>query len=376
VHHGRLEPVPPGFTMMAPTRARPFLRSSLLSWRGKARAALDLVLPRGAARDDESLGSFVVRRFGREVLDVLAQPLVGGIYGAHPDSLSLRATMPRFLDEEKLSRSLILGLRRRARANEHGGRAASGARYGLFASFDHGMQVLIDALVHALPSSALRLDTAAQSLELSEGGVRIGTNDGPLDADAVVFALSSPLIGRLVAPHDAALGEALTAIEHGSSATVALGYDATDFPTSLRGYGFVVPTIERRASVAGTFASRKWANRAPPGRELIRVFLGGPASPPGDASDDALIACARGELRALLGVDTTPAVAVVRRYPRAMPHYTVGHLSRVAGIDARLAKHSRIAIAGNSLRGVGIPDAIASGERAARSVMEGQPDGR
>jgi oxygen-dependent protoporphyrinogen oxidase len=369
VHRGALRPIPPGFSLVAPSRLRPLLTTRVLSLRGKARAALDLVLPRGPERPDESLASFVRRRFGDELLASLAQPLAGGIYNADPERLSMRATVPRFLDEEQRSRSVILGLRRRARA-AGGAQAARGARYGLFASFDRGMQVLVDALVAALPPGALRLGERALAVEpRGAGGAAVVTGAGRHEADAVVLALPTWAQRELLAPVDATLADLLGALAHGTAATVTFGFAAEAFARPLRGYGFVVPSAEGRASIAATFASRKWPHRAPLGRELVRVFLGGPASPPLDRADDAeLTRSALDELKALLGARLAPDFAQVRRYARAMPHYYVGHVDRARTIEARAARHPWLRLAGNGLRGVGIPDAIASGLAAAGSL--------
>src|SRR5215212_11702904 len=165
VRGGRLRPTPEGFQLLAPSRMLPFLTTDIFTWRGKARMALDLLLPRrrGAnGRDDESLAAFVRRRLGREALERMAQPMVGGIYTADPESLSLRATMPRFLEMERRDRSLILSMWKAARASQDAarhGRGASGARYSLFLSFDEGVQVLTDALAARLPAGSARLNT-------------------------------------------------------------------------------------------------------------------------------------------------------------------------------------------------------------------------
>src|SRR5712671_3099757 len=152
---GRLHPLPDGFQLLAPTRLAPFATSSLFSWRGKARMALDLVLPRGGgALDggaDESLGAFVRRRLGAEALERVAQPLVAGIYTADPEELSVAATLPRFVELERRHRSVILGLRRGlAQAREPG---TSGARFSLFVTFADGMQTLVSTLADRLPDS-------------------------------------------------------------------------------------------------------------------------------------------------------------------------------------------------------------------------------
>jgi oxygen-dependent protoporphyrinogen oxidase len=362
VKGGRLFPIPEGFSMMAPTGIRAFLASPLLSPRGKLRAMGEVLLPRGAPRSDESLASFVRRRFGPEVLERLAQPLVGGIYGADPELLSLRATMPRFLDAERASRSVTLALRRQAARSSQ---AAHGARYGLFASFDRGMQVLVDALVSALPPGALRLGAPVEELTPTEQGAALRVGDQWTAVDRVILALSGKASARLLAPVDAPLARRLARIDHGSCALVNLGF-ARRFPW-LTGYGVVVPEVEGRPSIAMTFASRKWADRAPEGSELIRVFLGEKLAE--EADDGELLRVAQRELRALLGVDADPRVVVTRRYVEAMPHYHVGHLERAAAIEERAGQLPWLALAGNSLRGVGVPDAVKAGEQAASRAM-------
>src|SRR5215213_5645759 len=164
VRDGRLRAVPEGFQLMAPSRMWPFITSDIFTLAGKARMAADLFLPRKRANGttDESLASFVRRRLGKEALARMAQPMVGGIYTADPETLSLRATLPRFLDMEQKHRSLILALLRQGRSQKTG---TSGARYSLFLSFERGMQVLVDAISQVTRINAdLRVKTRAQRL--------------------------------------------------------------------------------------------------------------------------------------------------------------------------------------------------------------------
>ncbi|RYE88571.1 MAG: protoporphyrinogen oxidase, partial [Myxococcales bacterium] len=396
VRDGALHPIPTGFSMMAPTRVRAFLASPLLSPLGRLRALAESALPRGPARDDESLASFVRRRFGHETLARLAQPLVGGIYGADPELLSLRSTMPRFLEAEQRSRSVMLGLRRQARAaskaaagqasagkaasqasagpasaaagrpGDASGREASGARYSLFASFDHGMQVLIDALVAALPPGVLRLASPVRSLAPDGDGALVTTAAGTDRFDRVIVALPAARTARLVEAFDPLLAQRLVRIVHGSCATVNLAFTRRQALPSV--YGLVIPSAERRPSVAMTFASRKWAGRAPADGDLLRVFLGERLAE--DATDERLVTLARDELRSLLGVRDEPRFAVVHRYLSAMPQYHVGHHERAAAIEARASAHPWLALAGNALHGVGLPDAVRSGERAAERALD------
>jgi oxygen-dependent protoporphyrinogen oxidase len=363
VSRGRLHPLPEGFLLLAPTDLGALVASPLFSWRGKLRMALDLVLPRGRADEDESLAAFVRRRLGREALERAADPLVGGIYTADPERLSLAATMPRFLDIERRHRSLILGLRAAARAAP-----AAGARYSLFVTHRDGMGALIEALARRLPAGAVRLGAPVAGIARESGRWRLAAGGETVSADAVVLAVPAYQAARLLAPLDETLARALAGIEYASSATVTLGYRAVDAP-SLRGFGFVVPAVEGRALLACTFASRKFPNRAPEGHELLRAFVGGARRPELAAlPDDALIGLVRNELRTLLGIAAEPVLARVHRHPRAMPQYTVGHLERVAAIEARTAALPGLALAGAAYRGVGLPDCVRGGEVAADSV--------
>src|SRR5215207_1440848 len=169
VHKGKLELLPEGFMLMAPTKLGPLLRSQLFSWPGKLRMALDFVLPRGPHEDDESLGSFVRRRFGREVLERVAQPRIGGIYTADPDYLSLAATMPRFLQMEREQRSVITAMRKASRSRPQEAKSASVARWSLFVSLRNGMQTLVDALTARLSLGHIRPHCAVSQLQCMEG---------------------------------------------------------------------------------------------------------------------------------------------------------------------------------------------------------------
>jgi len=366
---GRLHPLPDGFQLLAPTRLAPFLRSRLLSWPGKLRMALDLVLPRGAG-GDESLGDFVRRRLGREALERIAQPLVAGIYTADPDTLSLAATLPRFLELERRDRSVTLALWRARRA---GGEAAgtSGARWSLFVTFRDGMDELVRALGDRLPPGAVRLKERATGLARAGGGWRVGLADGGgVDADAVVIASAPHEAARLLRDGDPALAGLLAQIPCASSATVTLGYRRSDIPRPLDAFGFVVPRIEGRPILACTFSSVKYPGRAPAGHALLRVFVGG-ALDAGvlDGDDESLAALARAELQHALGVTAPPVLTRVGRHPSAMPQYLVGHLNRVEAIDRMLTGHPGLALAGGAYRGVGIADCVRSGEQAVERVL-------
>ncbi|NIO11886.1 MAG: protoporphyrinogen oxidase [Deltaproteobacteria bacterium] len=374
VYQGRLVPLPEGFILMAPTRLWPLIRTPLFSWPGKLRMAVELFLPRGKSSDDESMASFIRRRFGQELLERVAQPLMGGIYAADPEELSLKSTMPRFLEFERSRRSIIwaswLEQRRRARSQ----RGGSGARWGLFVSFKEGMQLLVDTLVDRLPAGTLRLGTQAKTLNWNDAGKswRITTDGGEaLDADGVIVALPSHAASKVLSSVDLKLSQELAAIPYTSTATVTVAYRREDIPDSLNGFGVVVPAMERREIIACSFSSMKYEGRAPSGHELIRAFVGGALQPElFEQRDEELEQSVSKEVAALLGIKGKPILCHIQRHPRSMPQYRVGHLKRVEGIDRLLANHKGLALAGNAYRGVGVSDCVHGGEMAAEAILD------
>lgn len=371
VHAGRLHPLPEGFLLMAPTQWWPLVTTPLFTLRGKLRMAMDLVLPRKRGDADESLDAFVRRRLGAEALERVAQPLVGGIYTADPTRLSLAATMPRFLEMEHRHRSVILAMRKQAKAAAQGD---SGARWSLFASFRDGMQTLVDALGARLPEGAVRLGARVRALTgASDGRWRVEVDAGePIDAAAVVLTTPSYTSAELVRPLDGRLAELLAGIAYASSAIVTLAYTRAQIAHPLDGFGFVVPAIEGRRIIAGSFSHVKYEGRAPAGQVLLRVFVGGALAPELATMPEAdLVALAEHEIGELLGVRGSPSLVRVTRHPRAMPQYEIGHLARVAAIEAAVADLGGLAVAGSAYRGVGVPDCIHGAERAVDALLDG-----
>lgn len=365
---GHLLPLPDGFQLLAPARFWPLVSSRLFSWPGKLRMAMDLALPRRIGAEDESLGSFVRRRLGVEALERVAQPLVAGIYTADPDTLSLAATMPRFLEMERTHRSLILALWRAARPAE----GVSGARWSLFVTFADGMEEFTRALADRFPPGSVRLKERVVGLRREGVRWRVGLADGSsVDANAVIVAAEAHQAARMVRALDPSLAHLLEAIPYASSATVTLGYRREEISHPLDGFGFVVPRIEQRPLLACTFSSVKYPGRAPAGHVLLRVFLGG-ALDEGilKEDDERMLAIVRAQLKELLGVTAPPLLSRVHRYPTSMAQYLVGHLGTVAAIETRVAQLPGLALVGSAYHGVGISDCVHSGEDAAARTLE------
>lgn len=369
VRAGKLVRIPRGFSLVAPGDEEGLAQADVLSEEGLARALEEASIPPRVrdpgAHEDESLASFARRRFGWELFERLSQPLAAGIYGADPELLGLSATMPRFPSHEAMYGSVAKGL---AETVKHdASQASSGARYGLFFSFDGGMQVLTDALTEAL-GDRIQLQREARAIERREAHLLVTDQRGEVHrTNGVILALPAYRTARLIREIDPALASLMQSVPYGSAATATFVWKRSDVPHPLDAYGFVVPRVERRRIFASTWSSEKWPGRAHADEVLIRTFASGDDDF-ASRSDELLALEARRELRALMGITKAPLFEKLIRYPRAMPHYTTEHLARRAAARVRFDALGPIAIAGNALMGVGIPDAIQSGIDAAKRL--------
>jgi oxygen-dependent protoporphyrinogen oxidase len=368
VSRGKLHPVPEGFMLMSPTKVWPMVWSPLLSWSAKLRMFGELFVPAKRHDADESLASFTRRRLGREAFERLVQPLVGGIYTADPERLSMAATMPQFVALERQRGSLLRGMLRRTRRGEpEQDTQSGGVRYGQFVAPRLGMQQLIDALVARLPAGTLRLDQPVRRFSLVENGRWLVETASSERAtfDGLIYALpgGASEVLRTGSPE---LADQVAAIPRSSCSVVVLGYERKQIAHPLDAFGFVVPAIEGRSILAGSFASNKFPGRARQDQILLRVFVGGALQPElARLPDTDLIRLVQRELETLLGVTGEPQWCDVVRWLDAMPQYHVGHLDLVARIEQQAKLLPRFALAGNLYRGVGIPFCVRSGESAA-----------
>jgi len=381
VRKGRLVPIPEGFLLMAPQQIWPIICSPIFSWRGKLRMAMErFVGPAGGpdhshAEDaDESLASFTIRRFGREALDRIVQPLVGGIYTADPEILSMRATLPQFLDMEKQYGSVTRGIRQSSR---RGDQNQTAARYSLFVSFKQGMGTLLDRLTERIGQQRIKLGTRATKLSpiaaIDQQPPRwnISTQEGDdLEADGVIVALRCPQAAAILNETDSDLAAKLSEIEYSSSAVVHFAYKRDQIAHPLDAFGFVIPHIEGRNIIAGSISSVKYAGRAPQGHVLLRAFLGGTMQAEILGRDDqGLTAAAQTDIHELLGITGEPLWTLPARWPDSMPQYSVGQLQRADQIQHAAGKHPGICLIGNGYGGVGIPDCVHAAEQAAEQTL-------
>ncbi|MFC1759112.1 protoporphyrinogen oxidase [Planctomycetota bacterium] len=372
--NGKLHPVPDGFQLMKTSDLTRIFQSRLLTWRGKLRLAGEKFVatkPAGVDGDpnciaDESLASFAIRRLGQEAFERLVQPLVAGIYTADSRKLSMNAALPQFVKMEQTAGSLAAAAlrdRQRGPIERHG----SGARYNQFWTPRHGMATFVDAIEQQLTNVTIRRSTTVTSVVRSGDQWRLGFSDQSSDSfDGVISCLSATASAKIAADVDPVLASELAAIEHASSSVVCMGYEKSQFRDPLTAFGCVVPAIANRRTIAISFSSMKYPNRAPHGHHLLRVFLGGALQPEyASLPDDETIHLAREEVSTILGVTGDPTFAVVERWANTMPQYHLNHLDRVATIRQRIAALPAFELESNGLDGVGIPQRIRAGNEAA-----------
>jgi len=368
---GKLRPLPQGMGMVLPTRLLPFVFTGILSPLDKLRAGADLVLPR-QLRDDQdiAIGAFLRRRLGGGIVTRFADPMVGGVYGASVDELSLDAVLPSLREDETTYRSLML-------ASLAAGRRARKAAAGRgpsspFKTFRGGVGSLVAALAQALVAAGvqIRTGTTVEALQPTPGGgVVAALNDGTtVDADAIVLAggvRSSASLLTAVAPTSA---EALAAIPLATSNVVTLAYPAKASPSPVTMHGWLEAD---RAPISGvTVSSAKWAARASDDTVLIRAFIPERVGPIANAQDAELLAAVRAHVESVMRLRSAPTLTRITRWNEVMPKYTVGHRDRVAAVTAGLDGLPAWRVAGSALRGVGIPDCISDGRAQAVLACE------
>jgi len=382
VRRGRLHKLPDGFLMMAPTRIWPLVATPILSPLGKLRCGFEYFLPPRKHEADESVASFVRRRLGREAYERLVEPLVSAVYAADLEKLSIDATLSRFRQMERDHGSIVRAMRRQMKARRREGQSnvESGPRFSMFVTLREGLSSLVDAIVRRLPDGAPRLMTMVERLERHDGGWRVWpsplyTCESPSpmyeDFDAVILAAPSHVAADLLRPHDAQLAGDLGTITHSGTAILSFAFEREQIAHPLDGMGIVVPGIERSSILACSLSSQKYVHRAPEGKVLLRVFVGGSRHPEmaEEMEEEELRTGALDELGRLLGIHGPPVYTSLARWPRTMPQYHVGHKKLVARIEDRVAALPNFALCGNAYHGVGIPDCIHTAEQAAERIM-------
>ncbi len=373
VRGGRLYKLPDGFLMMAPTRIWPLVTTPILSPLGKLRCALEYFIPPSKETADESMAAFVRRRLGREAFERLVEPLVSAVYAADLEKLSVDATLSRFREMEREHGSLVRAMRKQMVSGRKS-QAESGPRFSMFVTLRRGLSSLVDAIVERLGEGTIRPETTVERIRQEGNRWRVWTSpsdhsEGEL-FDAVIVAAPSYVAGELLEPIDETLGRRLATIEHSSTAVLTFGFDETQIAHPLDGMGIVVPAAEKSPILACSLSSRKYVHRAPQGKTLLRVFVGGSRYPEAaEMPEEELCPWVFGELATLLGIEGQPIYSRIARWPRTMPQYYVGHKDLVASIETGMSALPGLELCGNAYHGVGIPDCIHGAEQAAERAL-------
>ena len=348
LRHGRFETLPEGLQMVVPTKILPVLKSNLFTWDTKFRMATE-IFRNPKTLPDRSVSEFVADHFGAEAVDYLAEPLLAGVYGGSPDSLSAPSVLPKFVEYEQRYGSVVVGTLRDTKP-------PTGTP--VFRSLRKGMGTLTDALrakldILPVPVEAIRTG--------EEGGLRWQLFAGGewQEFDDIVLACGAHRAASLVLPVDPVAGELLASINHTSSAIWSLGYRCEDIKHPLDAFGFLIPKPERGAIMACTWIATKWLGRIPSDKAVLRCF---------STDIGVTLEAVKEDLKRLMGVTAEPIFAFDSRCPDAMPQYTVGHSVRIEELEARMEEIPGLYLAGNAYHGVGIPDCIRSGKLAAEAI--------
>lgn len=380
----RLVALPDGLMFLVPTKLVPTALTPLFSFTTKIRMALELLHPpRPSGLPDEAVADLVERHYGTEAVNRLADPLLSGIYGGDATQLSARAVLPRLVEMETQYGSLTRGMlaahrkmRAMAKAAQNNGSGSSAPRAPrpIFTALRGGMQQLVDAVTGKLDPASIRVSTPVSSIRQNLNGWTIEAAGSEETYDAVILASPAWAAGALLAPIDPVLSQDLSTIPYSSSITVNLVYDESKLGALPEGFGFLVPAVEGRAMLACTFVQRKFLGRTPLGKAVFRAFLGGIRNESlMTEPDEALIAVVKRELGEILGEkvigkNITPEYTNVTRWRRAMAQYSVGHQERIKRVTEHVAALPGLRLAGNAYDGIGIPDCIRLGRKAAREL--------
>jgi oxygen-dependent protoporphyrinogen oxidase len=367
VVRGKLVVMPDGLMFMVPTKIMPTVFSPLFSWRTKMRMAAEWFHPPHKASADETVAAMVERHYGSEMVDLLADPLLSGVYGGEATQLSVRAVLARFADMEakygSLGRAMLA-------ARKKMGAAASNPPKPLFTSLKEGMQQMVDALVARLDANALKTSSSVQAVIPQENGWTVSAGYQSDQFDAVIIATPTHAAAAVLQGADENLSRDLGEIKYSSSVTVTLGYDEKVRRSLPPGFGFLVPRSAGHRMLAATFVHNKFPHRAPENRAIVRCFLGGARDERIlESSEEEILAIVRNELRQIITLNAEPLFARVYKWKSAMAQYSVGHLERLQRIESLRQKLPGLALAGNGYSGIGVPDCVRSGAEAAGKIL-------
>ncbi len=354
-----------GVVQPIPLSPAQFIKSSLMTMRGKLRLLAEPFQPARRDDEDESLADFAERRLGREATEKFIGPVLGGIYNTDPRKQSIMVSSPVMREMEKESGGLVLGALQRGLRKQP--QNPNGVKKPRFITFKNGIQGLVDVLIAKLTGD-LRLNAPVEKIMRATDGYQVALAHGEIIlAKGVILATLANVSAGILAELAPEASQKLANIQHNHIGTVSLVYRDNDIPQNPVINGLMIPHRENRQIDAVTFASRKSPQRVVAGYSLLRIFIGGARPEALEYGDEGLVLSVRSELADLLGVRAEPQAHVIFRWPNGFPQAKVGHLKRVDEIDKCLPPG--ITLAGSSYRGIAVPDCIRQGREAARKII-------
>ncbi len=340
-----------------------FLGTPLFPLSAKLRLLREPWVPKPAGDAEESIASFVRRRLGGPFLDYAVAPFVSGVYAGDPERLSVRWAVPRIAALEREHGSLLRG----ALAGRKRGGPPASPRGSLF-SFRQGLEELPRRLAREIGD--VRTGVSCERVLRVPGGFRVETSAGPFEAEQVVLAVPADAAARLLDEATGGGSRAFAEIPYAPVAVVAAGYRRADVAHPLGGFGFLAPRKEGLRILGCLFPSEIFPERAPDGHVSFAVFAGGRTDPEIVGwEEERIFEVVEADLRRALGVRGEPVFRHLRRWPRAIPQYELGH-----GRFVELAREIErglpgLRLGGNFLYGISVPDCVRNGAVMAEGML-------
>lgn len=360
-----------GILHRLPENGPSFLKSDLISWKGKLRLAMEPLIPRYTGTGDETLASFGRRRLGEEALQKLIAPMVSGIFAGDPETMSLKSCFPRIAELEAEYGGLIKAMVRLARKKRREiaeGKVVSSAAGpgGILTSFREGIQTLTDTIATQLGPRIVTPGASVSAIERrGDGTYRVVSTRGEMEGDAVIVASPAFAAASMLRSTAPGLSELLDGIPYSSMTVVCFGYERGRVPHDLNGFGYLIPKEEGLSTLGTLWDSSIFENRAPDGMVLLRSMMGGACFPEYiTLSDDEVIRRVRSDLEKTMGIRERPDFVRIFRHEKAIPQYVVGHARRLEALADQLSRTPGLILTGNSYRGIGLNDCVAAAHRA------------
>ena len=346
------------------------MKSDLVSWPGKLRIAIETLIP-GAGKDEETLKEFAVRRLGKEAYDKLIDPMASGVFAGDPEKMSVNSCFPRIKEIESEYRSLIIGLiKLQIKAKKAGKKDTPQAGpAGKLTSFYNGMSELSDAIAARL-GDRIQLSTGVDSISRDGDHYTLHLSNGSQqEAERIILAAPAYAQADILKDLAPEISQLLNELYYPPLAVCCFGYPRDKIKHDLNGFGFLVPSRERKKILGNLWDVSIFPNRAPEGYVLLRTMVGGARAADYAVEDpDNLASMVRGELATIMGVDATPDFIKSYRHEKSIPQYSLGHAKRLETINQQLQKHPNLILTGNAYKGVALNDCVANAYRIAESL--------